>query len=98
MRTERHGLPWPPQRPIAACVPRRRACCAGVVIATSVREASGLALRVSVGDGTGELVLVFFGRREIPGLVPGAVVRVAGVVQNSASPPTMLNPRYELLG
>lgn len=43
------------------------------------------------------LMLVWLGRRTIPGIVPGARLRVRGLVTTVRTRPTMFNPAYELL-
>jgi hypothetical protein len=55
-------------------------------------------LEVQVFDETGGVRLLFFGRSSIPGIVPGAVVRVSGRVGEYKGHLALANPRYELLG
>jgi amino acid transporter len=51
----------------------------------------------TVGDGTGALTAMFYGRTHIPGLEPGARVRLDGKVSVRHGGPAMINPAYELL-
>ena len=60
-------------------------------------DAATPAVEAQLCDGTGELTLVFLGRRSIPGITPGRVVAAHGrpVVRDGVR--SMINPRYELL-
>jgi amino acid transporter len=51
----------------------------------------------TVADETGTLTAKFYGRTSIPGLEPGARVRLAGKVAMREDGPAMINPAYELL-
>jgi hypothetical protein len=51
----------------------------------------------TVSDGTGALTAMFYGRTHIPGLEPGARVRLDGKVSVRDGGPAMINPAYELL-
>lgn len=57
-------------------------------------ESSIAAESLEPGDA---LMLVWLGRRTIPGIVPGARLRVHGLVTTVRTRPTMFNPAYELL-
>ena len=51
-----------------------------------------------VGDGTGELTALFYGRRHIAGIQPGCRIRLHGMVgTGDDGRPAMINPGYELL-
>jgi RecG-like helicase len=54
-------------------------------------------LDVVVDDGTGLLVLCFFGRTAIPGCTVGRRVRIRGTLSRYRGALRMLNPTYELL-
>ncbi len=54
-------------------------------------------LECLLADGTGQILLVFQGRKSVPGLQPGARMVVEGMVGDWARRPAILNPRYELL-
>jgi hypothetical protein len=54
-------------------------------------------LEATITDGTGEITLVFLGRREVGGVRPGAVIAAEGVVGIQRNRPAMLNPGYSLL-
>ena len=55
-------------------------------------------LEALVSDGTGEVVVVFMGRRSIPGLDLGTRVVVQGVVGEQRGIKRMTNPRFEFSG
>ena len=54
------------------------------------------AVEADLYDGTGNLTLVFLGRRAIPGITPGRILTAHGrpVVRDGVR--SMVNPRYEL--
>jgi amino acid transporter len=54
-------------------------------------------LEVTITDGTGEITLVFLGRREVGGVRPGTVIAAEGVVGTHRHRPAMLNPSFSLL-
>ena len=54
-------------------------------------------LACDVEDSTGQLTALFYGRSNIPGLRPGAKVRLRGQVGIRDGRPVMINPAYELL-
>jgi hypothetical protein len=59
------------------------------------KDASNLECEIS--DGTGSLLLVFQGRRRIPGIAIGARVRAEGMVGSWRRHLAILNPDYELV-
>ena len=54
-------------------------------------------LECVLADDTGKLLLVFQGRRRIPGIQPGARLVVEGMVGDWARRQAILNPDYELI-
>ncbi len=56
------------------------------------------ALECRLVDGTGEIGVVFLGRRAVPGVDLGTRIRIEGVVGEGRRGPAVLNPSYELLG
>ena len=50
-----------------------------------------------LADDTGKLLLVFQGRRRIPGIQPGARLLVEGMVGDWSRHQAILNPDYELI-
>ena len=55
------------------------------------------ALAAELFDGSGALTVVWLGRREIPGIDCGVMLRVYGRVTMRRGVPTIFNPRYEIL-
>jgi hypothetical protein len=77
---------------------RHRATVEGRVRSVYVGPVSGSpALECELYDGTGGLTLVFLGRRSIPGIEPGAKMRVEGMVGEMEGYLAMTNPQYVLL-
>jgi len=75
--------------------PRQRVVVSGTITnARTVPIGSGIAYTCDLADGTGSLALVFLGRREIPGLVPGASCTVEGTARMVEGSLAVWNPRY----
>ncbi len=71
---------------------------AGRIRSMRVETAKGMAnLECEITDGTGSLVVVFIGRRRIPGIDPGTNLVVVGTVGTWRRRLAILNPTYELL-
>ncbi len=69
---------------------------AGVVKRITVRPLEGYeSLEALLSDGTGEVSVVWMGRRAIPGLTLGTRVVVEGVVGQQREIRKMVNPRFE---
>jgi hypothetical protein len=58
---------------------------------------SSCALEAELCDGTGTVLLVWLGRRRVPGLEPGRSLRAHGTVTDRDGLRVIYNPRYELL-
>jgi amino acid transporter len=70
----------------------------GRIVAVRVQPWGGApTLEATLRDATGDLTLVFLGRRRIGGIVPGTVVTATGVIGTHRNRPAMLNPEYVLL-
>jgi amino acid transporter len=83
--------------PIAELRPGR-AVAEGRVHAVEIRPVEhNTVLACDVEDSTGQLTALFYGRSHIPGLRPGATVRLRGQVGMQAGRPVMINPAYQLL-
>lgn len=55
-------------------------------------------LTCKVGDSTGQLTAVFYGRAHITGVEPGSRIRLHGTAGiGTDGHPAMINPAYELL-
>jgi len=84
--------------PINAVRWRNRAVLEGRVRSVYVGPVSGSpALEAELYDETGGITLVFLGRRAIPGIEPGAKMRVTGMVGEMEGYLAMSNPSYVLL-
>jgi amino acid transporter len=93
------GADLPADRfPIAELAPRQRARVAGKVYSMRVHPWSGVAaLELTIVDDTGALAVVFFGRRQLPGVNAGTHVLVEGLVGEHHGRMAMLNPAYQIL-
>jgi hypothetical protein len=75
-----------------------KAAVEGRVRAVEIRPVEdNCVFEATVADGTGVLTAKFYGRQHIPGVEPGARVRLEGKVSRRAGGPVMINPAYELL-
>ena len=75
---------------------RSRAKIAGVVRRITVRPVEGYeSLEALISDGTGEVEVVWMGRRSIPGLSLGTHVVVDGVLGEQRGQVRMVNPTIE---
>lgn len=91
---------WASGRPgtvrIAEAPVRSRVKLAGVVKRITVHPLEGSeSLEALLTDGTGEVSVVWMGRRAIPGLTLGTKVVVEGVVAEQRSGRKMVNPAFE---
>jgi RecG-like helicase len=62
-----------------------------------VGTSAGKSLEAQVFDDTGGVRLLFFGRTQIAGVTPGAMVRASGRVGEYKGHLALANPRYELI-
>ncbi len=77
---------------------RQRVRVAGRVRSVRVQPRAGTSnLECLLADDSGTLLLVFQGRRRIPGIQPGARLVVEGMVGDWARRQAILNPDYELI-
>jgi amino acid transporter len=76
---------------------RQRARVGGKVYSLRVQPWSGVAaLELTLVDESGAITVVFFGRRQIPGVTSGTRLVVDGVVGEHRGRQAMLNPAYEI--
>ncbi|MHA7289468.1 single stranded DNA-binding domain-containing protein [Arthrobacter sp. MDT3-24] len=71
----------------------RNAAFTAIVSDPDIRETGA---KPAQGTG-GRLRVVWLGRRRVPGIEAGTVVRLEGMLSQSQGLPTMFNPRYEIL-
>ena len=86
--------------PIGEAQVRQEVTVAGEISSLRIVPRAGTpSLEATVNDGTGSLVVVWTGRRSIPGVAPGKrlVLSGRGNTQGGGSRLTVFNPRYELL-
>jgi hypothetical protein len=84
--------------PIGEVQWRSRVRVAGRVKSVRVQPRAGTSnLECVLADDSGKLLLVFQGRRRIPGIQPGARLVVEGMVGDWARRQAILNPDYELI-
>jgi hypothetical protein len=53
-------------------------------------------MEADLWDGTGNITLIWLGRRDIPGIRPGRHVTVHGRIARIKDERTMYNPSYQL--
>jgi RecG-like helicase len=80
-------------------VPRRTPVrmCGEVTRQKIVPRAGSPVMELTVSDGTGDVIVIFTGRRSISGLSHGRGVRLQGVAHEEHGRLVMLNPAYTLL-
>ncbi len=84
--------------PIGELPKRGKATVEGRVHAVEIRPVErNTVLACEIVDSTGHLTAMFYGRSHIPGLHPGARVRLVGQVAVRDRAVVMINPAYELL-
>jgi len=63
-----------------------------------VQPAAGISsLEATVMDSSGSLVLIFQGRRLVPGIETGALLLAEGMVGERGGRTAMINPTYTIL-
>ncbi|HEU5418158.1 MAG TPA: amino acid permease [Streptosporangiaceae bacterium] len=83
--------------PIADCRQREVVDVAGTLRAVTLRpRGNSLTMEADLWDGTGNITLVWLGRRDIPGIQPGRRIVVHGRLATIKGEPTIFNPTYEL--
>ena len=81
---------------IAECPTRRPVKIAGVVKRITVTPIQGAeSLEAVITDGTGEISVIWMGRRAISGLTLGTHVVVEGVAAADRAGRRMVNPKFE---
>lgn len=90
--------PYPGATWIADVARRRRERVAGTVRSVIVLPIAGRAsLLVDLADETGSIALIFYGRRQVLGIEPGARLLAHGMVGSREGGPAIANPTYTLL-
>jgi hypothetical protein len=84
--------------PIWTCEDRQQVQLTGHVSTVTINPRGGHpALEVELRDGSGAVTLVWLGRRQIPGIDPGRMLKVSGRVSCTDGRRLIYNPRYDLL-
>jgi RecG-like helicase len=84
--------------PIRNCEDRQLVSLTGTVSTLTLAPRAGHpALEVELRDGSGAVTLVWLGRRQIPGIDPGQMIKVSGRISCQDGRRLMYNPKYELL-
>jgi hypothetical protein len=94
----RPPAPPPGVTPIGALGAPGKATVEGKVRAVEIRPVEqNCVFECTVADATGVLTAMFYGRTHIPGVEPGARLRLDGKVSMREGGPAMINPAYQLL-
>lgn len=99
-RLRRFCMDVPGVTPIGDARPREEITVAGEISSLRIVPRAGTpSLEATVKDGSGSLMIVWTGRRHIPGVAPGKrlVLSGRGTAHGAGGRLTVLNPRYELL-
>ncbi len=87
----------PVARRIAAVTPRARVVVQGSVVAVDSRSGpGGSRYECTLDDGSGQLVLVFLGRREVAGLMVGTRCAAEGTALIEHGRLVVWNPLYRI--
>ncbi len=97
----------PASLPLTELPVRGRVDCTGFIESVTYQPANEQAHfsaivvdRIAHRGDTGPLTrlrVIWLGRRKVPGIEPGTVLRLEGMVTQRDGMPTMFNPRYEIL-
>lgn len=83
--------------PISQCVSGEESTVSGVLRSVTLRPRETVpAVEAELYDGSGQVRLVWLGRRQILGITPGRALVATGRITRSETDPTIFNPRYEL--
>jgi len=83
--------------PIAQTRQREMVDVTGTLRTVTLRpRGPSLTMEADLWDGTGNITLVWLGRRDIPGIEPGRRILVHGRLASIKGEPTIFNPQYEL--
>jgi hypothetical protein len=97
MRAEISQAALPGCVPIAETKHREVVDVTGTLRTVTLRpRGPSLTMEADLWDGTGNITLVWLGRRDIPGIEPGRRILVHGRLADIKGEPTIFNPQYEL--
>jgi amino acid transporter len=87
-----------PQAAVATAIRPGKATVEGRVVSLAIRPVEqNSVLAVDVFDGTSTLTALFYGRKQIPGVICGSTLRLHGTIGFQGDRPVMTNPLYELV-
>lgn len=93
---EEHGVAG--VTPIASAPDREPVRLQGTVRTLTLMPRGGVSsLEVELDDGTGTVVLIWWGRRQIAGITVGRSMAVQGRIGRHDDRRVLYNPRYELM-
>lgn len=82
---------------IDCCVPGEKVTVQGTIRSVTIRPKNTLPeLELDLYDGTGNITVIFMGRRSVPGISAGRFITVTGRLTCNAEKPIIYNPRYTL--
>ncbi len=83
--------------PVQRCTDRQLVCVVGMLRTVTIQpRGQSPSLQAELWDGSGTVDVVWIGRRRIPGIEPGRVIRAQGRLTQRDGRRVMFNPRYEL--
>ncbi len=83
--------------PIGRCIGGEQSTVSGVLRSVTLRSRETVpAVEADLYDGSGQVRLVWLGRRQIRGITPGRAIIATGRITCNDTNPTIFNPRYEL--
>lgn len=83
---------------IGDAVDREQVRLRGTLRTVTLRPRGGVpALEAELYDGTGSITVIWLGRRQISGVVPGRSLEIQGRIGRHDGQRIMYNPRYELM-
>lgn len=84
--------------PLRTCSERARVVVRGTISSVTVNKQGGAGwLEAEVSDGTGAVTVIWMGRRTIPGIAVGHIVKIVGRLAKRGDGLVIYNPEYELL-
>ncbi len=85
-------------QPVSDCRDRSRVEISGTIANMSVQPVDQTKwLEAELNDGSGTVTLIWMGRRSVPGIQAGTVLRAEGLISCSGKRRVIFNPRYQLL-
>jgi hypothetical protein len=83
--------------PVHKCTNRSQVCVVGMLRTVTIQpRGMSPSLQAELWDGSGIVDVIWIGRRRIPGIEPGRVIRANGRISEREGRRVIFNPRYEL--